>query len=49
MEIPVLHSERICLRGLEEGDIDALFTLFSDPEAMRYWSFPAYTERSQAV
>jgi len=49
MEIPLLHGKRVHLRALEEGDVDAIFTLFSDPEAMRYWSFPAYTERAQAV
>ncbi|MGC4044126.1 MAG: GNAT family N-acetyltransferase [Armatimonas sp.] len=48
MEIPSLPGKRVCLRALEESDVDAIFRLFSDPEAMRYWSFPAYTERAQA-
>ena len=29
-------------------DAPAIFVLFSDPEAMRYWSYPPYTELKQA-
>ena len=43
-----LAGERVALRPLTEADEDRLFTLFSDPVAMRYWSFPPFTERAQA-
>ena len=33
---PVLHSERLTLRALEEGDTQALIALFSDPQVLRY-------------
>lgn len=46
--IPALSSARLHLRGLEPRDADALFALHSDPDVMRYWSFPAWTEREQA-
>jgi [ribosomal protein S5]-alanine N-acetyltransferase len=39
---------RIVLRALDLSDTEQIFTLFSDPEAMRYWSFLPYTEISQA-
>ncbi|MEP7042812.1 MAG: GNAT family N-acetyltransferase [Dokdonella sp.] len=47
--IPPLHGTRVCLRALATHDVDALFALHSDPRLMRYWSFPAWTERQQAI
>jgi RimJ/RimL family protein N-acetyltransferase len=47
--IPELTGERVRLRALAEYDVDALFALHSDPRVMRYWSFPAWTGRTQAV
>jgi [ribosomal protein S5]-alanine N-acetyltransferase len=38
----------ITLRPLDISDAEPVFALFSDPEAMRYWSYPPYTEISQA-
>lgn len=35
---PVLTSSRFTLRPLQPGDEQALFTGFSDPATMRYWS-----------
>lgn len=35
---PVLTTARLVLRGIGDGDVAALFALFSDPETMRYWS-----------
>ncbi|WP_395143543.1 GNAT family N-acetyltransferase [Armatimonas sp.] len=43
-----LTGERVCLRMMTPKDAPAIFTLFSDPEAMRYWSYPPYTELTQA-
>ena len=45
---PVLHTARLTLRPLADGDGPALFTIFSDPEVVRYWSRSAWTEMSQA-
>lgn len=46
--VPVLETERIRLRPYRDSDEEAMFTLYSDPQVMRYWSFPAWTERRQA-
>jgi RimJ/RimL family protein N-acetyltransferase len=37
---PTLKTQRLALRPLVDGDIEALFAIFSDPEAMRYWTTP---------
>lgn len=47
--VPALAGARVRLRPLRESDADDLFALHSDPRVMRYWSFPAWTERKQAV
>ena len=47
--IPALAGPRVRLRALTEHDAEALFALHSDQRVMRYWSFPAWTERQQAV
>jgi len=45
---PSLTGRRAHLRGPRADDADALFTLFSDPEVMRYWSRPPMTVRAEA-
>jgi ribosomal-protein-alanine N-acetyltransferase len=45
----VLKTERLTLRWMDEGDIDAHFAVLSDPEVTRYWSGAPWTEREQAV
>jgi RimJ/RimL family protein N-acetyltransferase len=47
-DLPELAAERIRLRGFREGDLDDFYAVHADPRVMRYWSFPAWTERSQA-
>ena len=47
--IPQLADARVRLRALAPRDADGLFALHSDAQVMRYWSFPAWTERAQAV
>jgi len=47
--IPELAGARVRLRALAARDADALFALHSDERVMKYWSFPAWTERAQAV
>lgn len=46
---PVLEGDGIRLRGIREGDIDGLYSLFSDPKVMRYWSRGPMTDRQEAV
>jgi len=36
--LPTIDAERICLRCIEESDLDQLYSIFSDPKVMRYWS-----------
>jgi RimJ/RimL family protein N-acetyltransferase len=45
---PVLTTERLTLRPLAAGDEAALFSIFSDPEVVRYWSRSAWTDMAQA-
>lgn len=47
--IPELHGRGVRLRALAPRDADALFALHSDERVMQFWSFPAWTERQQAV
>jgi ribosomal-protein-alanine N-acetyltransferase len=46
-KIPTLAGERIVLRAMDERDLDALFAIYSNPEAMRYWSGRAWTDRDE--
>lgn len=46
--LPTLVSSRIVLRALRDDDVPALFEIFSDADAMKYWSWPAFTDVSQA-
>ena len=46
--LPTLESPRLRLRCYRDDDVDALFALQSDRRVMRYWSYPAWTERRQA-
>lgn len=47
--IPRLHGDRVALRGFREDDLDDFYVVHSDPAVMRYWSFPAWTDISQAT
>ncbi len=46
--VPTLESPRLRLRPFTVRDVDDLFAMHGDPVVMRYWSYPAYTERAQA-
>ncbi len=48
-KLPVIEASRVRFRHLEEADIDSLFAIFSDEEAMRYWGSPPFAERGDAV
>lgn len=43
-----LHTPRLTLRFLTSEDSDAMFQLFSDAEAVRYWSCAPWQDRTQA-
>ncbi|HVQ37354.1 MAG TPA: GNAT family N-acetyltransferase [Pyrinomonadaceae bacterium] len=47
--LPTIEANRIRLRWVSEADIDALYTIFSDPEVMRYWSSPPIADRDAAA
>ncbi|KQZ60331.1 MULTISPECIES: GNAT family N-acetyltransferase [unclassified Lysobacter] len=47
-DLPLLRGERLRLRGFRSDDLGDFFALHADPAVMRYWSFPAWTQRHQA-
>ncbi|WP_457627330.1 GNAT family N-acetyltransferase [Oceanithermus sp.] len=48
MRLPrVIETPRLRLRPPAEGDLEALFALYSDPEVVRYLSFRPLRERGQ--
>ncbi|MCB1033850.1 MAG: GNAT family N-acetyltransferase [Acidobacteria bacterium] len=47
-ELPRLEASRLYLRSLTAGDAPAIFSIFGDPEVMRYWSSPALTDLKAA-
>lgn len=47
-DLPLLQGERLRLRGFREDDLHDFYAVHSDPRVMRYWSFPAWTELTQA-
>ncbi|MEW6131301.1 MAG: GNAT family protein [Acidobacteriota bacterium] len=46
--LPTITANRLTLRALDERDIPALFTIFSQAEVMRYWSSPPMRELADA-
>ena len=46
--MPSIETERLILRPVVPTDAPALFAIFSDPEVMRYWSWPPFTALEQA-
>jgi ribosomal-protein-alanine N-acetyltransferase len=46
--VPRLETERLVLRELRPADAEDLFRIFSDEEAMRYWSCRPFKTREQA-
>ena len=45
---PQLHGPRLHLREVNHNDALALYAIHSDPQVMRYWSYPAWTQLAQA-
>jgi len=46
--LPTLEGRRVRLRWLTEGDVGALFEIFSDPSVARFWSAPPITKKAEA-
>jgi RimJ/RimL family protein N-acetyltransferase len=47
--LPTIDASRVSLRWISEGDVDALYRIFSHPEVMRYWGTPPLADRNAAV
>lgn len=47
--LPTINTDRVRLRWMSEADIDALYTIFSNAEVMRYWSSPPISDRNAAA
>ena len=43
-----ISTETLTLRFLKEADLPEVYDIFSHPEVMRYWSYPAWTSPAQA-
>lgn len=48
-KLPVIESSRVRLRHIENSDIDSLYDIFSDAEAMRFFGSLPFAERADAV
>ncbi len=46
--LPTLVAPRVQLRWMEGGDLEDLYTVYSDPEVVRYWSHTAWPHRDEA-
>ena len=46
--LPTITATRVSLRRLNENDVDSLYTIFSNPEVMRYWSSTPLKDRQAA-
>jgi [ribosomal protein S5]-alanine N-acetyltransferase len=44
-----LRTTRLRLRPIDAADADAFFAIHADPEAMRYWSSPPWTDPAKAT
>ena len=42
--LPTIDAPRVSLRRLTDADVSSLFSFFSDPEVMRYWSSPPFDD-----
>lgn len=47
--LPTIDARLVSLRWMVEADIDALYTIFSNEEVMRYWSSPPILDRDAAA
>jgi len=47
--LPTIDTSRLTLRGIIAEDVDDFFTIYSNPEVMRYWSTPPLPNRDAAA
>jgi RimJ/RimL family protein N-acetyltransferase len=47
-ETPELRTPRLRLRTLQQSDADDIFSIYSDPQVMRYWSGEPITRLEEA-
>ena len=47
-ELPTLHGQRVNLRWLTQDDAPEIFTVFGDPEVVRFWSSPPFPDVAAA-
>lgn len=48
MALPTIRTSRLVLRTITPGDVDAVFSIFGDPELTRYWGHPTLADRDAA-
>jgi RimJ/RimL family protein N-acetyltransferase len=46
--LPTINTPRLTLRSISADDVDAFYTVYSNPEVMRYWSTPPLPNRDAA-
>jgi ribosomal-protein-alanine N-acetyltransferase len=49
MALPTFETERLTVRQIEEGDAEGFHAAYGDPEAMRFWNFPAQRSIAETV
>lgn len=47
--LPTIEASRVILRWITEEDVEALYSIFSDHEVMRYWSTTPLEDRTAAA
>lgn len=47
--LPMLETNRLTLRQIGESDAKGLHAAYGDPEAMRFWDFPASRDLAQTA
>jgi len=47
--LPTINTNRLSLRWISVADVDAFYTIYSNPEVMRYWSTPPLADRAAAT
>jgi RimJ/RimL family protein N-acetyltransferase len=46
--LPLITTARLSLRWIVDEDLQAIYTVFSDPDVMRYWSTPPLRSLDEA-
>jgi RimJ/RimL family protein N-acetyltransferase len=46
--LPIIEGHRVNLRPLTPADVESIYTIFSDPQVMRYWSTPPLPDKAAA-